>query len=116
MELSICSYYESLAFNNLITGGITAFCSVKLLAPLWVKIFQYNGIALFFQAKLMINILVFCHWVLSKINTNYEEILNKFSLIFLTKGKQNKGRLNSFKVKNFCIFFSSLSNFIGKGK
>ena len=25
-------------FNNLITGRITAFCSVKLLAPLWVKL------------------------------------------------------------------------------
>ena len=98
------------------TGRITAFCSVKLLAPLWVKIFQYNGIALFFQAKLIINILVFCHWVLSKINTNSEEILNKFSMIFLTKGNQNKGRLNSFKVKNLCICFPLLSNFIGRGK
>jgi hypothetical protein len=103
-------------FNNLITGRITAFYSVKLLAPLWVKIFQYNGIALFFQAKLIINILVFCHWFLSKINTNYEEILNKFSLIFLTKGNQNKGKLNSFKVKNLCIYFPLLSNFIGRGK
>ena len=98
------------------TGGITAFCSVKLLAPLWVKIFQYNGIALFFQAKLMINILVFCHWVLSIVNTNSEEKLNKFSLIFLTKQNQNKGRLNSFKVKNLCIYFPLLSNFIGRGK
>ena len=69
-----------------------------MLAPLWVKIFQYNGIALFFQAKLIINILVFCHWVLSKINTNSEEKLNKFSIIFLTKGNQNKAKLNSFIV------------------
>ena len=101
-------------FNNLITGRITAFCSVKLLAHLWVKIFQYNGIALFFQAKLIINILVFCHWVLSKINTNYEEKLNKFSIILLTKGNQNKARLNSFKVKKICICFPLLSNFIGR--
>ena len=48
----------------------------------WAKIFQYNSIALFFQAKLIINILVFCHWVLSKINTNSEETLNKISIIF----------------------------------
>ena len=72
--------------------------------------------ALFFQAKLIINILVFCHWVLSKINTNSEEILNKFSLIFLTKENQNKGRLNSFKVKKLCICCPLLSNFIGRGK
>jgi flagellar biosynthesis protein FliQ len=98
------------------TGRITAFCLVKLLAPLWVKIFQYNSIALFFLPKLIINILVFCHWVLSKINTNSDEILNKFSLIFLTKGNQNKGRLNSFKVKNICIYFPLLYNFIGRGK
>ena len=105
-----------LPFNNLITGGITAFCSVKLIASLWVKFFQYNGIALFFQARLIINILVFCYWVLSKIKTNSEEILNKFSMFFFTKEKQNKGRLNSFKVKNLCICFPLLSNFIGRGK
>ena len=64
------------------TGRITAFCLVKLLANLWVKFFQNNGITLFFQAKLIINILVFCHWVLSQINTNSEEKLNKFSIIF----------------------------------
>ena len=71
-------------YNNLITGGITAFCSVKLLDYfyLWVKIFQYNGIAIFLEAKLIINRLVFCHWVISEINTDFEEILNKFSMFF----------------------------------
>jgi uncharacterized NAD-dependent epimerase/dehydratase family protein len=44
------------------------------------------------------------------------EKLNKFSMIFLTKGNQNKGRLNSFKVKNLCICCPLLSNFIGRGK
>ena len=61
-------------------------------------------------------ILVFCHWVLSKINTNSEEKLNKFSMIFLTKGNQNKAKQNSFKVKKNCICFPLLSNFIGRGK
>ena len=37
-------------------------------------------------------------------------------MIFFTKGNQNKGRLNSFKVKNLCICFPLLSNFIGRGK
>jgi hypothetical protein len=37
-------------------------------------------------------------------------------MIFLTKEKQNKGRLNSFKVKNLCICFPLLSNFIRRGK
>ena len=36
--------------------------------------------------------------------------------VFFTKEKQNKGRLNSFKVKNLCICFPLLSNFIGRGK
>ena len=103
-------------FNNLITLGITAFCLVKLLASLWLKICQYIGKTLLFQGTLIINILVFCHWVLSKINTNSEDKLNKFSLIFLTKGNQNKGRLNSFKVKNLCICCPLLYNFIGRGK
>ena len=45
-----------------------------------------------------------------------EEKLNKFSIIFLTKGNQNKAKQNSFKVKNICICFPLLSNFIGRGK
>ena len=63
-------------------GRITAFYSVKSIDFLWIKKFQCIGKVIFFQTKLIINILVFCHWVLSKINTNSEEILNKFSMIF----------------------------------
>ena len=38
-------------------------------------------------------------------NTNSEGKLNNFSLVFFTKGKQNKARINYFKFKNICLFF-----------
>ena len=85
-------------FNNLIIGRITAFYSVKSIDFLWIKKFQCIGKVIFFQTKLIINILVFCHWLISKINTNSELKLNKLSIIFLTKGNQNKDNLNSFII------------------
>mgnify|MGYP006983806201 CR=1 FL=1 len=77
------------------TGRITAFYSVKLLAPLWVKIFQYIGKALLFQAKLIINILVFCDLVISKIIV----ILNKKRTVFILKLSYSKKYLFQSKSK-----------------